>query len=96
MSLTDITISDNLKSSEDLKWELWNTDTNIKISNGTFKDATTTLLLKDNIIINKDTTDNYELRIYVLETNTNQIELLNGTLKVKVTMNAEMINETAE
>lgn len=96
MSLTDITISDNLKSSEDLKWELWNTDTNIKISNGTFKDATTTLLLKDNIIINKDTTDNYELRIYILETNTNQIELLNGTLKAKVTMNAEMINETAE
>ena len=40
--------------------------------------------------------DNYELRIYVLETNTNQIELLNGTLQVKVTMNAEMINETAE
>ena len=39
------------------------TDTNIKISNGTFKDVTTTLLLKDNIIINKDTTDNYELRI---------------------------------
>lgn len=96
LSLTDITISDNLKSSEDLKWELWNTDTNIKISNGTFKDATTTLLLKDNIIINKDTTNNYELRIYVLETNTNQIELLNGTLQVKVTMNAEMINETAE
>ena len=51
---------------------------------------------KDNIIINKDTTDNYELRIYILETNTNQIELLNGTLKAKVTMNAEMINETAE
>ena len=38
LSLTDITISDNLKSSEDLKWELWNTDTNIKISNGTALD----------------------------------------------------------
>ena len=96
LSLTDITLSDNLKSSNDLKWELWSSDTNTKISSGTFKNASSTLLLKNNIIINKNRTNNYELRIYVLETNTNQLELLDGTLSAKVTMNAEMINETAE
>lgn len=96
LSLTDITMSDNLKETEDLKWELWNTDTNTKISSGTFKSANATLLLKDDITINKDATDNYELRIYVLETNTNQINLLNGSLSAKVTMDAEMINEAAE
>ena len=96
LSLTDIILSDNLKSSNDLKWELWSSDTNTKISSGTFKNASSTLLLKNNIIINKNQTNNYELRIYVLETNTNQLELLDGTLSAKVTMNAEMINETAE
>lgn len=96
LSLTNIEISDNLKASEDLKWELWDTDTKVKLSNGTFKDATSPLLLKDNIIINKNKTNNYEIRIYVLETNTNQLELLNGTLSAKVTMDAEMINEAAE
>lgn len=96
LSLTDITLSDNLKSSNDLKWELWSSDTNTKISSGTFKNASSTLLLKNNIIINKNQTNNYELRIYVLETNTNQLELLDGTLSVKVTMDAEMINEAAE
>lgn len=96
LSLTDITLSDNLKSSDDLKWELWSSDTNTKISSGTFKNASSTLLLKNNIIINKNQTNNYELRIYVLETNTNQLELLDGTLSVKVTMDAEMINEAAE
>lgn len=96
LSLTDITLSDNLKSSNDLKWELWSSDINTKISSGTFKNASSTLLLKNNIIINKNQTNNYELRIYVLETNTNQLELLDGTLSAKVTMDAEMINEAAE
>lgn len=96
LSLTDITLSDNLKSSNDLKWELWSSDTNTKISSGTFKNASSTLLLKNNIIINKNQTNNYELRIYVLETNTNQLKLLDGTLSAKVTMDAEMINEAAE
>ena len=96
LSLTDITLSDNLKSSNDLKWELWSSDTNTKISSGTFKNASSTLLLKNNIIINKNQTNNYELRIYVLETNTNHLELLDGTLSAKVTMDAEMINEAAE
>lgn len=96
LSLTDITLSDNLKSSDDLKWELWSSDTNTKISSGTFKNASSTLLLKNNIIINKNQTNNYELRIYVLETNTNQLELLDGTLSAKVTMDAEMINEATE
>ena len=96
LSLTDITLSDNLKSSNDLKWELRSSDTNTKISSGTFKNASSTLLLKNNIIINKNQTNNYELRIYVLETNTNQLELLDGTLSAKVTMDAEMINEAAE
>lgn len=96
LSLTDITLSDNLKSSNNLKWELWSSDTNTKISSGTFKNASSTLLLKNNIIINKNQTNNYELRIYVLETNTNQLGLLDGTLSAKVTMDAEMINEAAE
>lgn len=96
LSLTDITLSDNLKSSNDLKWELWSSDTNTKISSGTFKNASSTLLLKNNIIINKNQTNNYELRIYVLETNTNQLELLDSTLSAKVTMDAEMINEATE
>lgn len=92
LSLTNIEISDNIKASDDLKWELWSTDNNTKLSSGTFKNATTSLTLKDNIVIDSNSVNNYELRIYLLETNTNQISLLNGTLSVKVTMNAEMIN----
>lgn len=94
--LDDIVISDNLKNSEDLKWELVNKDSNAIIASGNFLNVASKVELKNNITIDSNQTNNYEIRVYVLETNTNQIELLAGTLKGKISMEADMIDTPSE
>ena len=94
--LDDVVISDNLKSSEHLKWELVNKDSNAIIASGNFLNVASKLELKNNITIDSNQTNNYEIRVYVLETNTNQIDLLAGTLKGKISMEADMIDTPSE
>lgn len=84
--LTDLTITDNLKSPY-VKWALYNADGTEKNASGDFTSATsgTNLTLKDNITITKGKTDSYRLYIWLSnDTQQNQIDLLEGSLSVKV------------
>jgi len=82
--LTDLNISNNLKSSY-LKWSLYKSGA--EVASGNFKDigTNTTLYLKENITINKGSTDGYVLYIWLSnDPNNNQTELLNGSFSGKV------------
>lgn len=82
--ITELNISDNLKSSY-LKWSLYNGDTSV--ASGTFENigTKTTLNLKENITINKGSTDSYVLYIWLSnDPNNNQTQLLNGSFSGKV------------
>lgn len=82
--LTDLNISNNLKSA-DLKWSLYNGGTSI--ANGDFASigTNTTLSLKENITINKGNTDAYVLYIWLSnDPDNNQTSLLNGSFSGKV------------
>ena len=82
--ITELNISDNLKSSY-LKWSLYNGDTSV--ASGTFENigTKTTLNLKENITINKGSTDSYVLYIWLSnDPVNNQTQLLNGSFSGKV------------
>lgn len=83
--LTDLTITDNLKRPY-VKWALYNADGTEKIASDDFTSATsgTNLTLKDNITITKGKTDSYRLYIWLSNAQQNQIDLLEGSLSVKV------------
>ena len=84
--LTDLTITDNFKS-EYVKWALYNADGTSVISSGNFTTATTgtNMTLQDGILITSGQTTAYRLYIWLSnDSNTNQIELLNGSLSAKV------------
>ena len=84
--LTELTISDNLKST-DVKWALYDGAGSNMIISGDFSGATsgTNLTLKDGITINKGETNSYRLYIWLsYASDRNQTNLLNGTLSAKV------------
>ena len=82
--LTDLTISDNLKS-EDFKWDLLQNGTSIY--SGNFASAESNeifMLTAEPLLTNNDASKSYELRIWLEETDKDQIGLLNGTFSAKV------------
>lgn len=84
--LTELTITDNLKSNY-VKWALYDGAGTSMITSGDFTNATTgtNLTLKDSITINKGETNSYRLYIWLSnDQNNNQIDLLNGSLTAKV------------
>lgn len=82
--LTDLIISDNLKSA-DLKWSLYNGGTSVASGNFENIGSNTSLYLKENIEISKGSTDGYVLYIWLSnDPNNNQTELLNGSFSGKV------------
>ena len=84
--LTELTISDNLKST-DVKWALYDGAGTNPIENGDFSNATSgvNMTLKDGITINKGETNSYRLYIWLsYASDRNQTNLLNGTLSAKV------------
>src|SRR5574344_1063634 len=89
LSLTNISISTNLKVA-DFKWDLINKDTTTSIASGNFASVSSTLTLASNLTIEANTTTNYELRIYILETDSDQTSQMNGTFSAKVTLTADM------
>ncbi len=98
ISLTDITISDELKD-EDFRWGLYNADTAVMLSTGTFKDigtSTSLTMYRDTIIesSNPDITKNYILRIWIHEDNTNQNYMQGKTLSAKVTVDGDAVEYT--
>ena len=89
LSLTDIRISDNLKSS-DFKWELVKNDT--VLSSGNFSDigTSTTLNLTPNYQrLEVNNTDKYIFRIWLSETDVDQSSLYNGTFSAKISLIAK-------
>ena len=84
--LTELTITDNLKSNY-VKWALYDGNGTSEITNGTFLNATTgtDLTIDTGISISKGETDSYRLYIWLSnDENVNQIDLLNGSLSAKV------------
>lgn len=84
--LTELTITDNLKSAY-VKWALYDSKGTSVITSGNFVNATTgeNLTLQNNITINRGETDSYRLYIWLSnDPDNNQISLLNGSLSAKV------------
>ena len=91
ISLTDITITDNLKNA-DFKWELICTNDNTKNAEGTFENLnSTTLTLKSNLTLAPKATDNYILKLWIQNTDQDQIGILNGKFTGKVSVSAEYV-----
>ena len=91
--LTELTITDNLKSKY-VKWALYNADGTSMITSGDFSGATsgTNLTLQSNITINKGETNSYRLYIWLSnDPDVNQTSLLNGSLSAKVGFRAATI-----
>jgi len=86
LSLTDIEISDNLKSA-DFKWEL--VKNNTVINSGDFSsigNSTSLNLTLDMQRLEVNQTDNYTFRIWLSETNVDQSNLYNGTFSAKIAL----------
>ena len=99
ISLTDITISPELKIS-DFKWKLICTscgeDTS-KNAEGNFASINTnTYLLKNNLIIDSNTTDSYKLILWIEETDQDQISLMNKSFSAKVTIEGQLMNNSSQ
>ena len=94
--LTEISMTQNFKN-EDVKWALYNSS-DVQVANGNFSSATLSstanddgtynadnITLKNDITISPGTTNSYKLYIWLSnDDQTNQIDLLNGTLNAKV------------
>ena len=94
--LTEISMTQNFKN-EDVKWALYNSS-DVQVANGNFSAATLSstanddgtynaddIALKNDITISPGTTNSYKLYIWLSnDDQTNQIDLLNGTLNAKV------------
>ena len=94
--LTEISMTKNFKN-EDVKWALYNSS-NSQIASGNFSAANLSstangdgtynadnITLKNDITISPGTTNSYKLYIWLSnDDQTNQIDLLNGTLNAKV------------
>lgn len=82
--LTDLTISDNLKS-EDFKWDLLQNGTSIYSGNFAATETNELFMLTpEPLLTDNDTSKSYELRIWLEESNVDQANLLNGTFSAKV------------
>ncbi len=98
ISLTDITISEELKD-VDFRWGLYNADTGNGLSYGVFKDiddATEMVIYHDTIIdsANPDITKNYILRIWIHDDGTNQNYMQGKSLSAKVTVARDAVEYT--
>ncbi len=86
----DLVVSENLQN-ENFKWELVDLETKTPIINGNFNQINEeSLLLLDNIVIPPRTAQEYELRIWLSETEEDQSNLLNGNFSAKVYINGKV------
>ena len=93
--LTELTISDNLKS-EDFKWELL--QNNSPIYNGTFKNAKTgemLMLTEQPLVLSDATSASYELRVWLEETDSDQSDLFNGSVSAKVGVDVYTVSRSS-
>lgn len=93
LSLTDITIPTELKTA-DFKWMVTcvTDGENYDIASGSFENYTSgDLEMATNIPINANTTEDYEIRFWVSNTNNNQVDILNKSFSAKVKASGEFV-----
>lgn len=91
ISLTDINITENIKN-VDFKWALECTNDSTKNKTGNFSVINNNqLVLSQNLTLAPKATDNYILKVWIQNTNENQIGILNGSFSGKVSVSAEYI-----
>lgn len=91
--LTELNISDNLKS-EDFKWDLL--QNGVSIYSGNFvaaKSNETFRLTAESLEINNDASKSYELRIWLEESGVDQSSLLDGTFNAKVAIDVYTVSK---
>ncbi|MDD4187345.1 MAG: hypothetical protein PHX04_01035, partial [Bacilli bacterium] len=94
LSITNLTISSNLQVS-DFKWQLLKQ--NQTVTSGTFSGiSANNMTLATNLEIGANRTDNYELRLWIEETSSNQNNLIGGSFGGKITLTAEMVQNPYE
>ena len=90
ISFVDLYVSNNLQS-YDFKWSLRCLNDPTKNVDGTFRYANqSTFLLNNNLIIEPNSTDQFELLIWIQESGVNQLELLDGQFWGKISVTASM------
>jgi len=90
ISFVELVISENLQST-DFKWNLICLNDPSKNRQGTFAYASgNTFLLNEGLVIAPDSADEYELLIWLQESGVNQLELLNGSFRGKLSITAGM------
>lgn len=88
LSLTELTISANLQVS-DFKWQL--VRDNEVVASGNFAGiSSNSMTLINNAQISNNETHEYEYRIWLQETEHDQIDLLGGSFSGKITITADM------
>jgi len=85
ITLNILNITEKLKSN-DFKWALYSGE--IKITNGTFLNVTDKIVLATNLPITTQNSENYDLYIWIEETDVPQDELQKGILDAKITVDA--------
>lgn len=91
--LTELNISDNLKS-EDFKWDLL--QNGVSIYSGSFLAAESNemfTLTADPLVINNDASKSYELRVWLEESEFDQASLLNGSFSAKVAIDVFTVSK---
>lgn len=93
ISLEELTISDNLKSSK-FKWILECTNDSSKTTSGNFMNVSgNSKILFSDKIINANTTDYFRLKLFIEDDGTNQISMINGHFSAKISATAKLIYE---
>ncbi len=91
IDLGDLELSDNFKD-YDLKWALYEGST--KLTTGTFAqtlDGSTSINMANNVLINSTTPKEYNLYIWINETDQDQSRLMAGSLRGKVKIVGEAV-----
>ncbi len=92
VSLAELAISPNLQD-EDFKWQLVKFGTDSEIASGNFQNAKEDVLkITDEIILNPRTAHEYELRLWIEETEKIQNHLLEGSFDGKISISVSVVN----
>lgn len=85
VTLNILNITEDLKSF-DFKWALYSSET--KINEGTFLDVTDKIEIANNLPIANSNKENYDLYVWIGETDLPQDKLQQGTLKAQIVVDA--------
>lgn len=91
--LTELNISDNLKSA-DFKWDLLQNGVSIYSNNFSNAESLENYMLSAEPLVLNDDSASYEFRIWLEESSQDQIELLNGEFSAKIAIDVYTVVRT--